>query len=626
MISPEEYEYVYEERKADKDGARGYDRRLTAKGIEKFILSPLFEFTLMRYPFNGQAALYMPNTLRELHNFIKNMYQATKGRFYPEDYRKEGEDEKRAYQHIYNWFSSEIIHRWAKEYLTREQYRFLMELWNAPDNRKLELAYEFYMKQEGTLNLPVKMENDKEIKRKSNYEEYYKRSGKRRPSIGDIIYAARYFEERDLVQEGLWRQFNFALFSLISLRMKYLNEFVPDRMKDYITDLGGYFGYSSLKLLSVYSFMKGEKKDYVSLPAGRIEYRKSGDDYLDVSSLIDLVNKKKPVPKEKGDYRRFELLFFFFQFDKFSITEKQITNDQRSNCFPLWSRQTGDNPSIAAITKFDRLAFDVMNPCYLSWEYKKVCHSLQKAIMVYLYPESRELIEQLFKDMAACVIDKEKTREAKREEVIKKGLEDAKLAVTKADEITNKLSLLYRLSIESDMDKCKYDEEGNKNWQEYYNLPPVPLYDLAFMSDLIDHIESMDLVTNPLVLKEESKEVKEMIDRIYNEIITEFLKEQDNYLFNDAETFFNEEDQGKDGKEEKTVHQRDKRHISEAYIDCPVIKEINEANLEYVQKIVTWMLTERVRENERMIIDTYHLDKIANLDELNKEPKDQKME
>jgi hypothetical protein len=53
--------------------------RLEADSLEKFIFCPLFEFIRIRYPFNGQARFYLPGNLRELHNFVKSLYQATKG-------------------------------------------------------------------------------------------------------------------------------------------------------------------------------------------------------------------------------------------------------------------------------------------------------------------------------------------------------------------------------------------------------------------------------------------------------------------------------------------------------------------------------------------------------------------
>ena len=456
-------EYEYKEKRISKyekedktdsvqENEKRYFTRLSANSLEQFVFCPIYYFTRMRYPFKSFARIYIPSTLRELHNFITTLYQETDGIGFPTT-------EDAIYPHIYDWFASEMIYRWGKEYLTRAQFLLLISFWDAPDERKFKMAYEFYQNKEGSLNLlSHESDNNKDkIKRHHNFERYFKKSGKKNPTVGDIIYMTQYFSERDLTREGRWEHFNFALLSLISLQIKthtlFNNNDNSQSMNLLIPDDEGYFGYSSLRLMNVYVKVpdksiklylneKSQETHHVNvsvgdgsfklspdsnnllttLPIGRIEYRGTPEieSYIIKDSAVIKSYKiedpaesieyafhfnelfemlRNNVDKELKDedlivklqskYRALELLFFFIDFDDYKFVENDV------------------------LTGFKKLNFDVMNPCYRVLQYNRrdkksnmvieqysICYKLRNKVLERLNRKGNEIAEKNIKSLS----------------------------------------------------------------------------------------------------------------------------------------------------------------------------------------------------------------------------------
>jgi len=624
---PVDWEYVY------TDEAKGIPA-LRAENLEQFTLWPLFEFTRMRYPFSGKANIYIPKNLREIHNYIKTLYMETNGARYMSD--KKGTDYKSGtYRHIYDWFASDIIYRWGNENLTRTQSLFLADFWSAPDNHKLLMAMEFYQSKEHTLNShPEVGDSDRNMDKNTernlvefnkdtiairrNFDNYFKMSGKKQPTIGDIFYIAQYYEERDLVREGRWEYFSFALLSLISLRLKWLEyrgenddgktgkNGGKDEKENIIPSKHGYFGYSSLRLLNVFDFYRDFAYPkyslahakiggtYVSQPIGRVEYRQGGIDNFDISWIVNKVARYILAPEGDReilqqtvvDYKHFELLFMFMDIEGYEIksakAEKTYIGGDKDSIFPeveiteslkLPTKEVAneypEENDEYYIRGFKRLTFDVLNPCYRIEKYKETFENLAHKVVNAIYEKSKEIIceePQTFKKAKAEII-----------------LEKLSFHSMKAEVRTNTNTKVM------------------KGWLEAFGLPPVPLNDLVLMYDMIDTLERKSFSRTDFSIEADKfdKAVR-TIPEIYKNI-EEYLDVQDQKLFayeTKNEPIF-----------PSLPGNKKRRRVYEAFEQCDIIKAIKfekqdasskYSYLDYLGAVLAWLFKNRIPGNLRM--------------------------
>ena len=252
-----------------------------ADRLDKLFLSSIFNLTKVRIPFQGCSTNYLPINLRELHNYLKDLYLSC-GEYINEKNDVDSTNVSINREKItksYEWLALDIIHRWGKENLTRLQYLFLVEMWDAPSEQKLMLTYEFFLKSEKTLNSITKYgrrredrgnaSQKKDLIKNQDFVRYFDRSKKSKISFGDLFYICDYFIIHDLVNEGKWENFSFAILTLLSINLKLFehsvenaNKKLEEVLEEIMPNHLEYFGFSSLPLLNV-ELTKSEIDDMV---------------------------------------------------------------------------------------------------------------------------------------------------------------------------------------------------------------------------------------------------------------------------------------------------------------------------------------------------------------------------
>jgi len=301
---------------------------IEARNLNELFITAIFHLAHMRLPFDRVSQSYIPVNLRELHNYMKDLF--LESTHYVEDNLEKTDD----FEKSRNWLANDIIYRWGKDNLTRKQYLFLVEFWDLSDEHKLRFAYQFFLKYESDLS-----SHKNSGAKCDDYEAYVNATKKDHISFGDLFYLCKYFADRDWVDEGKWKAFNFALLTLFSVRIKRIEynhrKQVEDNqktkkkcleelnnssgkgleeLKKFIPGEAGYFGFSSLRLFNlsisksnldkmenanqeidtIYADLVSEGyrhiRERLTIPCGRMECFESNIDNCHHNDFTDLAN------------------------------------------------------------------------------------------------------------------------------------------------------------------------------------------------------------------------------------------------------------------------------------------------------------------------------------------------